>query len=396
MIHAGVGYSITLNPRTAASEATRAALRQAGLRTADGAICFASSRHGAAYPLLVRTVGETAGTEEVVGCGAIGVIANGREFESGPSVAVLVFGGSSLNVARFFVPQLRRRSHEAAQELAASVRPRLGANNLLCVFADSYNLEAEPFIATLRAELPGVAIVGGGATEDGAVGETFQFCGDVVSSNSLVAMLFAGDFDVNLGAAQACAPIGPVHRVTRVRDNIILELDGRSAYEVFAEAAGPLAADLARAISFIFLAVPIAAGAERLERGQFVVHNVIGASPEHGAIAVAHRPQAGDLVGFVLRDAERSRVELKAMLEEVGALAAGPQAFALYFDCVSRGMGLYNLPDHDSAYIGQQLGNLPVAGFFTGFEFGPLAGASRLLQYCGVLALVSEKKGSPD
>src|SRR5438445_3119800 len=161
MIHAGDGYSITLNPRTAAIEATRAALRQAGLRTADGAICFASSRHGAAYPLLVRTVGETAGTEEIVGCGSIGVIANGREFESGPSVAVLVFGGSSLNVARFFVPQLRRRSREAAQELAASVRPRLGDNNLLCVFADSYNLEAEPFITTLRAELPGVAIVGG-------------------------------------------------------------------------------------------------------------------------------------------------------------------------------------------------------------------------------------------
>jgi small ligand-binding sensory domain FIST len=394
MIRAGVGYSITLNPRTAAIEATRAALHQAGLRTADGAICFASSRHGAAYPLLVRSVGETAGTAEIVGCGSIGVIANGREFESGPSVAVLVFGGGSLNASRFFVPQLRRRSHEAAQELAASVRPRLGANNLLCVFADSYNLEAEPFIATLRAELPGVAIVGGGATEDGAIGETFQFCGDVVSSNSLAAMLLAGDFDVNLGAAQACAPIGPVHRVTRVRDNIILELDGRGAYEVFAEAAGPLIADLTRAMGFIFLAVPIAADADRLERGNFVVRNVLGASPEHGAIAVGHRPQAGDLIGFALRDGERSRVELKAMLEDVDSRGTGAHAFALYFDCVSRGTGLYSLPDHDAAYIGQQLGSLPVAGFFTGFEFGPLGGVSGLLQYCGVLALVSERKGS--
>jgi len=394
MIRAGVGSSITLNSRTAALEATRAALQQAGLRTADGAICFASSRHGGAFPQLVRTVSEVAGTDDVVGCGAIGVIANGREIEAGPGVSVAVFGGSSVVASRFFVPQLRRRSHEAATELAASVKPRLslGNNNLLCIFADSYNLEAEPFMAKLREELPDVTIVGGGATEDGAVGETFQFCGDVVSSNSLAAMLLAGDFDVTVGAAQACAPIGQVHRVTKVRDNIILELDGRSAFEVFAENAGPLAADLARAAGYIFLAVPIILRAERLERGNFVVRNVMGASPEHGAIAVAHRPAVDDVVGFALRDGERARSELKLMLEEMGGRTQQSPALGLYFDCVSRGSSLYNLPDHDSAYIGQKFGNFPMAGFFTGFEFGPLGGGAGLLQYCGVLALISERR----
>ncbi len=393
MIRAGVGCSITLNPRTAALEATRAALQQAGLRTADGAICFASSRHGGAFPQLVRTVSEVAGTDEVTGCGAIGVIANGREIEGGPGVSVVVFGSDAIVASRFFVPQLRRRSHEAATELAASVRPRLGNKNLLCVFADSYNLEAEPFIAKLREELPDVTIVGGGATEDGAVGETFQFCGDVVSSNSLSAMLLAGDFDVTVGAAQACAPIGRAHRVTKVRDNIILELDGRSAFEVFAETAGPLAADLQRAAGFIFLAVPTDPKAERFERGHFVVRNVMGASSEHGAVAVAHRPSVDDVVGFALRDGERARSELKAMLEGMGKQTPQPPAFGLYFDCVSRGSSLYNLPDHDSAYIGQTFGNIPIAGFFTGFEFGPLGGDAGLLQYCGVLALIAAKRG---
>ena len=84
MIRAGAGYSVAVNPRVAAVEATQSALRQAGLRTADAAICFASSHHGGAFPLLVRTVGETAGTGEVTGCGSIGIIAGGREIESGP------------------------------------------------------------------------------------------------------------------------------------------------------------------------------------------------------------------------------------------------------------------------------------------------------------------------
>jgi small ligand-binding sensory domain FIST len=391
MIRAGAGYSVSHNPRTAALEATKAALRQAGLRTADAALCFASSRHGGAYPLLVRTVGETAGTDEVAGCGTTGVIANGREIESGPAVAVLVIGGSALRPTRLFVPQLRRRAREAALELAAAVRPRLGANNLLCLFADPYNLEPALFIEVLSGELPGVTIVGGGASEDGAIGETFQFCGDVVSSNSVSGLLLSGDFTVTVGAAQACAPVGPLYQVTAVRDNVLLALDSRPAYEAFAEAAGPLASDLRRAAAFLFLGIPLVPNAQRLARGNFLVRNITGASEEHGAIAVACRPQIGDRVGFVLRDPERSRSELKAMLETIVAPDASPPAFGLYFDCVSRGAGLYKLPDHDSAYIGQFLGQTPIAGLFTGFEFGPLGAAQGLLQYTGVLALIAEK-----
>lgn len=393
MIRAGSGYSNATNPRNAAADATAAALKQAGLRTADCALVFASSAYGGAFPIIVRTVAEAAGTREVAGCGSIGVIAGGREFESGPSLAVLVVGGGAIAPTRLFVPQLRGRSREVAEAIAALVRPQRGANNLLCLFPDTYNLDPEPLLATLARELPGVTVVGGGATEDGSVGETFQFCGDVVSSNAVAGMLLAGDFAIDLGAANACAPIGPTYRVSAVRDNIILELDGRRAWDVFADAAGPLADDLSRALAFVFIGVPLTAGAERIERGNFFVRNITGASPEHGALAVAHRPSLGDRLGFVLRDGERSRSELKATLGALAQRSASAPAFGLYFDCVSRGAGLYGLPDHDSAYIGQTFGNLPVAGFFTGCEIGPLGVGTGLLQYCGVLALVSERPG---
>jgi small ligand-binding sensory domain FIST len=392
MIRAGTGSSTATNARTAAIEATTAALKQAGLRTADCALIFASTAYGGAYPMIVRSVAEAAGTREVAGCGSIGVIAGGREFESGPALAVMVVGGNTIEATRFFVPQLRGRSREVAHTIVAAVRPHLGATNLLCLFPDTYNLDPEPLIAELTRELPGVTIVGGGATEDGSIGETFQFCGDVVSSNAVSGMLLAGDFAIDLGAANACAPLGPTHRVTAVRDNIILELDDRRAWDVFAEAAGPLADDLARALSFVFIGVPLTPGSERIERGNFYVRNITGASSEHGVIAIAHRPKLGDRIGFVLRDSERSRSELKATLEAMAGRIAQPPAFGLYFDCVSRGTGLYNIPDHDSAYIGQCFGALPLAGFFTGFEIGPLGDGAGLLQYCGVLALISDKQ----
>jgi small ligand-binding sensory domain FIST len=391
MMRAGTGYSTATNARTAALEATQAALKRAGLRSASAALCFASTTYGGSYPMLVRTVAETAGTREVAGCGSVGVIAAGHEIEAGPSIAVLVWASDEINASRLFVPQLRGRARDAAGTIAQTVRPKLGANNLLCLFPDTYNIDAEPFLAALRNELPGVTIVGGGATEDGSIGETFQFCGDVVSSNAVSGMLLAGDFELNLGSTIACAPIGKGHRVTAVRDNVILELDGRPAWDVFAEAAGPLAGDLPRALAFVFLAIPLNASMTTIERGTFYVRNITGASSEHGAIAVAHRPREGDLVGFVLRDAERSREELKATLGAMQARVKNPPAFGLYFDCVSRGSSLYQIPDHDSAYISQHFSNLPVAGFFTGFEIGPLGGEAGVLQYSGVLATIAEK-----
>src|SRR5215469_438704 len=301
MLRAGVGSSSALNPRTAAGEATAAALAQAGLRRAEGALCFATSAYGAAYPMILRTVAEQAGTREVAGCSSMGVIANEQEVESGHALAVIAIGGDSLSARRFFIPSLRGRVREVAAEIAGAIRPSLGASNLLCVFADTYNLDAEPFLETLKAEVPEAVIAGGGASEDGTIGETFQFCGDVVSSNAVSGMLLAGDFNITVASSIACTPIGAAHRVTAARDNVLLELDGRPAFEVFAEAAGPLTSDLRRALAFVFLAVPLKAGVDKLERNSYLVRNIVGTSKEHGVIAVAHQPKVGEMLGFVLR-----------------------------------------------------------------------------------------------
>jgi small ligand-binding sensory domain FIST len=389
MLRAGVGCSSALNPRTGAAEATSEAMSRAGLSQAAGVLCFATTAHGAAFPIILRTVAAQARTREVAGCSSVGVIAGEQEVESGPALAVLVFGGAEIEAKRFFVPSIRGRAREAAAEVVAAVRPALGRNNLLCLFPDTYNIEPESFLAVLRSELPGVTLVGGGASEDGSIGETFQFCGDVVSSNAVSGMLLAGDFDVDIGASSACTQLGPVHEVTAVRENVLISLDGRPAYEVFAEAAGPLAEDARRALAFVFLGIPLDPASERLERGRYLVRNIAGVSAEHGVIAVSHLPRVGDRVALMLRNAPGAREDLKATLEEMRSRTRRAPAFGLYFDCASRGSSLYNIPGHDSAYIQRYLGPLALAGFFTGFEIGPLGPSSGILQYSGVLALVS-------
>ena len=142
--------------------------------------------------MILRTVASEAHTREVAGCSSMGVIAGETEIESGHALAVLVFGGdeNEIHATRFFVPTLRGRAAGVAADVASAVRSKLGKSNLLILFADTYNFEAEATLEALGTELPGVTIAGGGASEDGSIGETFVFCGDTISSNAVSGMLF--------------------------------------------------------------------------------------------------------------------------------------------------------------------------------------------------------------
>jgi small ligand-binding sensory domain FIST len=150
--------------------------------------------------------------------------------------------------------------------------------------------------------------------------------------------------------------------------------------------------DLRRAAAVVYLATALDADAQRLEHGRYLIRNMIGFDERTGLIATVYQPAEGDLLGFALRDEEGARDNLKLTLEGMQTGVRKAPAFGLYFDCLSRGRNLYSIADHDSAYINRYFSGTPVAGFFTGFEIGPLAASTRLLTYSGVLALVSESE----
>ncbi|MCS6926240.1 MAG: FIST C-terminal domain-containing protein [Candidatus Binatia bacterium] len=392
MVHAGVGVSTQRDTQRAALEATRAALTQAGSPGADFALVFATTAHGASYSLLLRTVKEVAQARDVVGCSAGGVLTLAGEVERAPAVAVLVVRADTLTSRRFFVPQLRGRAYEVGEEVGKAVRPSLGADNLLVVFPDSYNFHPVLFFAGLARAVPHLPVVGGGASEDGTIGETFQFCGDTVSNDAVSGILLSGHFSYTIAVSQSCQPISPVYTVTKAQRNVIYELDGRSAFTVFAEVVRPpLLEDLRRAAACVFVGLPVDPAAQRLAPGEYVVRHIIGFDPHQGGIAVADEVRPGQRLLFTLRDATGAREDLKRVLAAEGEHWQGRSpAFGLYFNCIGRGSGLYGFPDLDTSYIKQYLGEFPLIGFFTGCEIAPLQHRAALHQYSGVLTLIGE------
>lgn len=393
MLHAGVGLSTLKDTEKAALEATSTALARAGTDTADLALIFATTEHGPLYSRLLRTVKETAQATHVVGCSAGGVLTTDGEIERAPGVAVLTMRADTFSASRFFIPQLRGRGREVGEETAALAQTHPEADNLLVVFPDTYNFNSAAFFEGFSQIAPTVPVVGGGASEDGTLGETFQLCGDTVSNDALCGVLLSGRFHHTIGIAQACQPLGSVHTITKSHQNLILELDGRPAFEVFSEVVRkPLIEDLRRAAAFVFVGLPVDAERQRIARGEYVIRNIVGFDPRQGIVAVADDIRQGQKMVFTLRDGSASREDLKVTLEsQVQQWGEHRPGFGLYFNCLGRGRGLYGLPGLDVAYIRQHFGDLPLIGFFTGCEIAPIQRQHSLHQYSGVLVLVGEK-----
>ena len=317
-----------------------------------------------------------------------------REVERATSVAVLAVKSDTLSARRFFVPQLRGRARDVGKEIVSSVTPHLGQENLALVFHDTDSFDANAFFEGIaEGGLPDAPFVGGGASEDGSVGETFQLCGDTVSNNAVRGALLSGQFTYTVGITQACQPASPVHTVTKAHNNLLLELDDKPAFEVFSECVSPpLSEDLRRAAAFIFVGLPVDAERQHIAPGECIVRNLVGFDPVRGIIAVADQLIEGQKIVFTLRDGNGARTDLKRELEAQGQQwQHNRPAFGLYFNCVGRGGGLYGIPDIDASYLSQHLPGVPIMGFSTGCEIAPIQRQAIVHQYSGVLVLVGEK-----
>jgi small ligand-binding sensory domain FIST len=390
MIRAGVGLSTQSDAANAAREAAANAMNRASIRSSDLALVFATVHYANEYPVLLQTIQKTTRARNLVGCSGIGVLTTDVEVEGSPSVAVLVVESDHMKVTPIHARLLKGRSIEVGREIGNQVAASKLGNDLLVLMPDAYNVIPPALLQGIGEEVK-VPIVGAGPSEDGSRGVTYQLMGSRAENNSVVGFLLSGSIKVSLGISQGCQPISPASIVTRAEGNMIHEIGGRPAFEVFSRLLkGPLAEDLRRAVSSVFIGLPVDHTQTALEPGEYRVRSIVGIDRQHGILAVSDEVAEGDLVVFTLRDAVNAREDLDRMLSRQAEALPESPAFGLYFNCAARGQSFYGIPNIDTAYIKRHLGEISLAGFFGSFELAPMRGINHLHTYTGVLALISE------
>jgi small ligand-binding sensory domain FIST len=371
---AAVGLSCEPDVAAAAARAVSAAVAALGAAP-HTVVLFATATYDDPRP-VVSAARRAARGAHVVGCATAGVLAGAREVEDTPGVACMAIAGEGLEPFLTATPaSVARPDHE---------------RGLAVLFADGYSHHPDDLAGVLAAALPGYALAGALASGPQGVYPAHRWLDEEVSAAGTAGLLLPSLSTV-VGVTQGCRPLGPVHTVTAARGQVIAGIDGRPAFEVFAERARPLLDDLPRAAQSLFLAVPDGAAVDDrdpLEDG-YALRGLLRFDPERGLLAVSEAVPEGTRIRFAVREAHAARADLQRTIADVAQRCEGrTPRLGFYFCCAGRGRGLFGIEDHDVSYIQSKLGEFPLIGFFGGGEIGPGRAGARLHLFSGVLALL--------
>lgn len=314
---------------------------------------------------------ETTGIGSWVGAVGFGIAATRAEYFNEPAAVAMI--------APFAPDQYRVLDtirHDRPGEMSETAKPFPDVEGvpLAVVHGDAVN-PAMPEVITGFADESGAFLVGGLT----AVRPRAQIA-DRVTGGGLSGVLLSPGLGMVTGLSQGCAPIGPQHTITDGRANVLVEIDRRSALDVFLDDIGPeLAAHLEEAGHLVQVALHVPGS----DQADYLVRNLTGIDPDKRLLAIGDTIDTGQTLTFCTRNRDTAIADLKRMAEDLGRRLDGPPRGGLYYSCVARGPNLFGPGGREMNAIHDALGDFPVAGFYANGEIFN----QRLYGYTGVLVL---------
>jgi small ligand-binding sensory domain FIST len=365
---------------------------QAGEPAPDLVFVFAAREYADISDDLVSEIRKQTGTRTLIGCFANGCIGNGRELERTPGLSMLALWmpGATFDPIHIDQHALQAMEHD-------NLRQRAGENvRAWMVLTEPYNLDVLRLIEHLDESYPGVPVVGGMTFSEKRSSQTRLFINDDVFEEGAVVLGMRGPYDLIPIVTQACEPIGETWTVTEVDRTAVLAISGRPAIDVLIETVAALPADQQRQAKRHLL-VGFAADEYRDEfhRGDFLIRGVLGVDHSRAAIVVGDRPRVGQTIQFQMRDALIADIDLHQHLLEARAVLGDRKPFAaLLASCSGRGAGLFGKADHDALALQSAYPAIPLGGFNSVGEIGPMGNHARLHSFAASIGLFVEEEGS--
>lgn len=359
------------------------------------AFLFASPHFDDDLPAAAAMLRQACPDATLLGCTGEGVIGNDQEVEGRPAMSLLVGHMPDVELHPF---RINHHQHVAARgkgvwEPILGVSPE--SHPVLIALADPFMFDVMTFVEDMNRAFPGRPLFGGVASAAEQPGQNILILNGDIFREGVVGVALTGNIEVNAVVSQGCRPIGRRFIVTKSQDRFIRELGGKVAWEQLQTVINELTPEEERlAQQAIFLGRAIDEYKPDLKRGDFLIQNLIGVERSTGALAVAGIPKIGSTVQFHVRDAASADEDLRQMLESYAAPLDPPVAGALLFSCNGRGRRMWpDTPSHDARVLREYLGDVPVAGFFCGGEFGPVCGRNFVHGFTASIAMLRSGKG---
>lgn len=331
------------------------------------ALVFGDARLLAAPDCLVRLQAALPGVS-LIGCSTAGEIGSTGVSNDSVVITALHFDQPHFRVVTTDLVDMAD-SKAAGERLARQLHD--AEVHSVIVFGQGVAVNGSALIDGMQSVLPPpVAISGGLAGDGGAFKQTWTVSDQAVSSRQLVALGLSGDrLRMRHGSFHGWQPFGVLRRVTHCEGNILYELDGEPALDIYKRYLGEFARDLpGSGLLFPFEML----GPERNELG--LIRTILGVDEAHGSLILAGEVIPDGYLRLMHATTDSLIIGAEVAAEQVRGEAGLPASsgLALLVSCVGRKLVMGAHVDEEVEAVAEGLGpQITLAGFYSYGEISP-------------------------
>lgn len=166
------------------------------------------------------------------GCSTAGEISNDGFSSEGISAIAVRFENTEIKIAKH-----RLNGTENSFAIGEKLALDLKTDQLrgIILLGPGTNINGSAIIEGMRSKLSSDIMLSGGLAADGwDFNETYTFCdGDIYSDTAIALGLYGDDVVISCGSNGGWRPFGPARRVTKSVGNVLHELDGKPALQLY-------------------------------------------------------------------------------------------------------------------------------------------------------------------
>lgn len=242
--------------------------------------------------------------------------------------------------------------------------PKEGLQHIF-ILSDGLNINGSELVRGINKNLRNVAVTGGMAGDGGRFQDTFVIANDIPKQNRVVAIGFYSDSAIiSSGCFSGWSEFGAERIITKSSANILFELDGEPALDLYKKYLGEYASELPSSGLRFPLSIKEKDGDEE------VIRTLLSINEEDKSITFAGDVPTGFTARLMKPDIELLIEGAQLAAEEIKQKES--TGLALIVSCVGRKIILNQFVDEEVEAVGQVLGsNVNLVGFYSYGEFAP-------------------------
>jgi hypothetical protein len=300
------------------------------------------------------------------GCSTAGEIADINVKDNTIIATAIRFQKTEVNSSKVCLEDVDFSSAQAGKQLVSQL-PKAGLQHVFVV-SDGLRVNGTDLVKGMTESLPEEVTITGGLAGDGShFSKTVIVEPDgAVAAHSVAAIGFYGEnLSIGFGSRGGWDSFGLDRAVTKSKENVLFEIDGEPALDLYKSFLGDKAKELPA--SGLLFPLSMRDSEDRAP----VVRTILGINEEDKSLTFAGDIPEGSFVRLMKANNDRLITGAEEAAQAASAGLDNDPEFALLVSCVGRKLVLKQMVEEEVECVSDVLSNPVMAGFYSYGELAP-------------------------